>query len=335
MEKAERKARANAKREALRDGRTRTLDENGTSASGAGQGSFGNVSIADATPGATFQDARGAAERFTATGEPIKLRHRRDRDHESGAARLIERERGSNRRSEKGDSGAAPNRSADEKPARGEPAISIGRLGTDETITEPGPIKLDMTPDGTFDTPRIELSPYKEDYRRSTRNGQNVYALIADPEQYITPDAYKALVSNKALSEPRENGGGWFKKPSKVLTKGEAEDLYETLVAAISDDFGYIDQLLWKINPGLDERPIWSNTSPLEDQAIAKMLLKRGQSSPAAAALVRGVVDSSDYVIVGMAILPRVNETVKAIRERPRTARKKFSMVRLPDENRN
>jgi len=166
---------------------------------------------------------------------------------------------------------------------------------------------------------------FKEDYRRTQREGQNVYVLISDPSQFITGDDYKSLTSRKesevSTNSPSSDSANspkasFFKQG--VLSKEEAEELYEPLVAALGDMFGYADKGLWGLCPQLDERPIWSNTTPREDQALAKMLLKRGQKSPAAALIVRETVNSADYVLVGMMIGPRAIETLQALRERPR-----------------
>lgn len=50
-------------------------------------------------------------------------------------------------------------------------------------------------------------------------------------------------------------------------------------------------------------------------------MLKRGQRSPSAAAAVRGIVESQDYIDVGMIVLPRIHQTVKRVREAPKRER--------------
>lgn len=52
------------------------------------------------------------------------------------------------------------------------------------------------------------------------------------------------------------------------------------------------------------------------------MLLKRGQRSPAAASLVRGMIDARDYIVVGALFAPRIQQTVKALRETPKRGQK-------------
>lgn len=178
----------------------------------------------------------------------------------------------------------------------------------------------------------MPLSPFKEDYRRSTRAGQNVYALIADPEQYVTPEAYKKLASRQDQASTGEGKPKLFKRAT-VLSATEAEELYEPLLVALDDCYSYMDKALWKINPELDERAIWSNMTQKEMERTARVMLKQGQVSPMWAAAVRGVVDSSDYFAVMMIHLPRANESWPAIRDRPRSKKKPFSLVRMPHES--
>ncbi len=210
----------------------------------------------------------------------------------------------------------------------------MGRLGTNDLITEPEPYKLDPTPDGTFATPAPELSRYKEDYRRTTREGANVYAMIDFPELYVSSEEYKALASKKdAVQEPKPKM--W--KQGKVLSKAEAEEFYEPVSVALPQGGEYLDKFLWRSCPQLDERPIWSNLNNIEIKAICRLLMKRAQVDPMAATVVRAIVDSADYITVIVALGSRGLETGKAIRERPRVQRKKnFSVIRtIGDEHAN
>ena len=331
MEKTARKRGANAKRDELRNGRIRDTSEAGATPTG--------LSGNDADPlGATFQDARREAGTLTPTGGALVSERRRNRNNQRSTPGLVERERRSDRRPQESDGGAIVDSAADEKPTRQhqqQHAVEVGRFATDEIIDEPTPFKLDITPDGAFAQAVKELSKYKEDYRRTTRDGQNVYAMIDAPELFVSSDTYKQLASRKDAPPEQPKPKMW--KQAVVLGAKEAEDLREPLEAGLSDGGGYIDKLLWKSCPQLDERPVWSNLTEIECRAIAKLLLKRGQVDPAAATVVRTIVDSADYATVIMAIGPRVLETGQALRDRPRVQRKqKFSVVRtIGGENAN
>ena len=55
-----------------------------------------------------------------------------------------------------------------------------------------------------------------------------------------------------------------------------------------------------------------------ETEALATILLKQAQRRPAAAAVVRGMVDLNDYIVVGALFVPRIQATVRALRETPK-----------------
>jgi len=332
-EKKTKQQRAAELRENLRNGRNRPPDEPGQAVDGTGE-TLSRVSEPHGEPlGATFQDARGTARHLTPTGGKPAARDRRNRDDKRGTTRQPERVGRSDRRAEESNSGATPDNTAVEHAEPASQRPTVGRLEANETISEPSTPKIDLRPDAML--PML-VAHYKEDYRRTQREGQNVYALIDNPAQFITPDEFKQLKTRKEsetstnsvpLNSVSTEKPAFFK--GGVLSKQEADELYEPLVAALSDGFGYLDKLIWMECPQLDERPIWSNTTTREDQAIAKILLKRGQKSAAAAAAVRTMVDSADYVMVGMLIAPRVRETVQAMRERPAKPRKKkFTLLR-------
>ena len=98
-----------------------------------------------------------------------------------------------------------------------------------------------------------------------------------------------------------------------------------------------MDKLLWMRYPDLDELPVWSNTSDLEDQKLAKLLLKRGQKSAGAATVVRAVIDSNDYLVVGMMLAPRAQKTVEIVREHRRVEaairKQKLSLFRRAEQH--
>lgn len=337
MDASEKKTRATALREKLRDGRIRASNEDGTSASGASEIISGNIEHSDTTPGATFQDARGTAKHLTPTGGTPTGRDKRDRDNGRSPKGESERNRPGTRRAEESHSSPTPDTAAAERSQERTDRPTVGWLEAGEIINEPRVLPIDLKPDATFEY--SELSRYKEDYKRTQRNGENVYALISNPNQFITGDEYKQLKTRKeselstnspTLNSPHAEKQSFFK--GGVLSKQEVEEYYEPLVAALSDGFGYMDKALWAMCPQLDERPIWSNTTDKEDQTLAKMLLKRGQKSASTAAFVRTAVDSADYVMVGMMLAPRIKETVTAMRERPAPKpKKKITLLRRTD----
>ncbi len=329
----DKKTKASALREELRIGRNGTPHSDGETASGTSPLVSGIQSNDDPEVRTVVQDAGRKISTFTPTGGKPPIGNRRNRDDRRSLEGEPGRSGRGNRRSEESHGGVVADPTNPETATRSATstvAHAIGRLATDVLIDTPGVFRADE-PEQDFTRTVVELSPFKEDYRRTQRltdqGKRDVYALIADANQFISPDAYRQLVSKSSV-----NADAKAAKPQlfqgTVLSKKEAEEMYEPLVAALADDFGYVDKALWKLCPQLDKRPIWSNTTNLEDQAIAKALLSRGQKSAATAAVVRGVVDSADYIMVGMALGPRIGETVKAIRERPRAARSNLSLFR-------
>lgn len=341
MDELERKTRAVALREELRNGRN---GRNGTPGSasettdGTSQVASGFESNDDSTFGAALQDAGRAAQHFTPTGGTIADRNRRTGNNGRGTQGKSERPRRRDRRSEKDNGGTTTDSTvAEERTNERRPGRGIGRLITDVEIDEPGlaPNEPESTFEGRANGPVLTESSYtKEDYTKINPFGRGVaYALKTNKKHRISTEEYDALPDAKGKStkqeEPPATDRRFFK--GGVLSQQEAEELYEPLVVALSDSFGYLDKALWSQCPQLDERPIWSNTTDKEDAAIAKLMLKQGQKSPAAAAAVRTLVDSADYIMVGMAVLPRIGETVEAWRGRPApdpAQRKGFSLFR-------
>lgn len=333
MDEKKKKAGAAALREGLRnERRNRASGATSQATSGAGEITSGNLVNSDTEAGATIPAPRGKIERFAPTGGKPTGSNQRDRDDRRGTEGGARRDGRGTRRAEEGNSSVVTHPAAADEAAAADKYPTVGRLMADEAI-ETGRAHIDLTPDATLPSP-VQLSQYKEDYRRTQREGQNVYVLISDPSQFITGDEYKSLLSKKdaevSTNSPSFNSAAGA-KPSffkgGVLSKEEAEELYEPLIAALGDVFGYADKGLWALCPQLDERPIWSNTTEREDKALAKLLLQRGQKSPGAALLVRETVNSADYVLVGMMFGPRAIETVKAIRERPVSTRQRAKVT--------
>ncbi len=119
--------------------------------------------------------------------------------------------------------------------------------------------------------------------------------------------------------EPKFFGKG------KTLSKEEVDDYTDSLPAALEDYFQAIDDWLWKrqIAAGKDsnEQPVWTNFDEKEVARLTKFALKQGQRSAIGAGVVRGVVESSDFVAVGSMFSDRFMQTVKIYRETKRPRR--------------
>jgi len=97
--------------------------------------------------------------------------------------------------------------------------------------------------------------------------------------------------------------------------------LADPLAKALLSDFDYIDQAIWGYTQDATQRQLWSDIDEQEAAILARVMTKRGQRSPSAAAAVRGLVESQDYIDVGMIVLPRIHQTVKRVREAPKRER--------------
>ena len=331
MDEQKKKAGAAALREKLRDGRNRSSNEDGNATGRAGEESSGNVSNPDATPGATFQDARGTIEHLTPTGGKPTGSNKRDRDDKRGIARKPERSGWRDRRAEESN-GSAPADTATTE--RAEPASqrpTIGRLEASETINEPGVPKLDLKPDATLPV-QVPLSPYKEDYKRTQRatpdGKKDVYALIADPNQYIMPDAYKHLTSKSSVNADAVDAKPRIFRAGNVLSDQEIKELYEPYVALLKDFFHYVDEAIWLRATQAEGQDIWGTIDDDEAGVVAKLTLRLGQKSPLAATVIRQAVEWHDYAQLTAIFAPRAKETRKVLREAPPRPKKQRSLFR-------
>jgi hypothetical protein len=59
-----------------------------------------------------------------------------------------------------------------------------------------------------------------------------------------------------------------------------------------------------------------------EIETLARMMLRRGQRSPAAANAVRNIVDGADYIDTAVIMVPRVIKTMQQVNKRPRAEKK-------------
>ena len=188
---------------------------------------------------------------------------------------------------------------------------------------------------------------YKEDYRRTTRNGQKVYCLIDDPESVILADEFKTLPARSLIGKIQSKFSGddtetsvnpspvqqgkqkkskslfGLGKDGTVLSKREAEELEDPFKAALKDDCKYADQFLWWYSKDASQPQIWSDMDNEEIDTLATVLLKRAQRSAATAAFVRNVVDGADYISTAVILVPRVMKTTTQLSKRPRQPRKR------------
>lgn len=104
----------------------------------------------------------------------------------------------------------------------------------------------------------------------------------------------------------------------KPLSKKEVEELREPFIEALKDDFKYLDEAIWWYSHDKSEPQIWSDLDDEEIEVIARVMLRRAERSPAAATLVRNIVDASDYVNVAVITVPRTIKTMQQLNKRPK-----------------
>lgn len=105
-----------------------------------------------------------------------------------------------------------------------------------------------------------------------------------------------------------------FFNTGKILSKAEAKELAEPLIAALKDEMEQADRLLWKYTGDPLEQPIWSDVTDKEMESLTNILLKIGQKSPVVATVARTAIDASDYIVAAGVIGPRFMKTVDVIR---------------------
>jgi len=244
----------------------------------------GNDQDHDQSPGATFQDA----------GREISSLERNSTIAQKDDGRPGNNQRGADKKPGRG--GSAGGRSGEDN--SGAPAIAasvatgriLGNIETDDAIP---PRKADPDkPDGFF-----ALDP---------QGKKAAKGKASSPQATITDSLKKGLP--------------WF-QGGKLLGKAEAELLADPLAKALLSDFDYIDQAIWGYTQDATQRQLWSDIDEQEAAILARVMTKRGQRSPSAAAAVRGLVESQDYIDVGMIVLPRIHQTVKRVREAPKRER--------------
>lgn len=116
------------------------------------------------------------------------------------------------------------------------------------------------------------------------------------------------------------------KRASLTLTNDEAEEYRDTLAAALESDFDALDKYLWSRQrlytpDDANDEPIWSNMTEKEITTLTRVMIKGGQHSPAMATVVRGVIDSNEYIAVATILVPRLKTSGRVMRETHRPSR--------------
>lgn len=285
--------KARAMREELRNGRN-------NKASGAGQDSIPNGGSDDFAGGTTLQNAG----RSTSVVESIDNRHETGSTPGHGGTTTDKRDSGNDQRS--------PKRSII-RSRRGRGRSREGDLGTapSPTTTEPIQSTTIGNIEATGPLPaRLPDQPIEElpEPRKRDRRG------------YISPSrqAAKTARENSKLEQvPLVEKKVPFLPQGKKLSATEAETLSTPFSDSIEDYCKYMDQYLWsretKAGKPSGERPVWSNLDDEELAAFTRVMMRTGQKNQLAAAAVRGVVESRDYLIAAMIFGPRIAITRQII----------------------
>ncbi len=137
------------------------------------------------------------------------------------------------------------------------------------------------------------------------------------------PGAKKEQPQKSRIEEAVEAGvklKKQFFRAGKILSETEAKNLLEPLTSAIMDygDYGDIYLRGQAHDPTL---VIWGDLTLLEAGTLARILIRRGQRSAAAAELVRGMVGGLDYISAAIIVVPRVMRTAESLPRKPRKRR--------------
>lgn len=193
-----------------------------------------------------------------------------------------------------------PRSFAEEAPTVGQPALIIGKDGKP--------------------TAR-ELKGIKKDGARAV---EAVKAVIPKAKRGRTPrgtDTQNVLYPNSeppakvGLKDKLKEAGQAIPKGNKLTAK-EIDELREPLQQALSDEFGMIDQLLWKYEGEESlQQPIWSDINDPEMEKLVNAILNMGTRSATVATIARASVDMSDYIIAGTLLAPRLQATASLVGE--------------------
>ena len=177
---------------------------------------------------------------------------------------------------------------------------------TDDTQAEATSQKSNVA--GSSPTRKRGRPPKQKTGEAIAKSGPSIYQKQSDgtysKETYENYEDFDNAIRKKFLTI-----GG------KTLTEREAKELKEPLIAAIEDEFKLIDRLIWSYTGDPIQQPIWSDLSDKEIDSLTGILLKLGQKSPVVATVARTAVDGSDYVVTGMVLAPRFQQTVDVVRK--------------------
>lgn len=293
-------------REELKNGRIVETSSNPDSNSGSDDRSFGTA----------FSSTGRANDTAKSNGNIAKGSSLKSGDNQQSSDEIIVRKRQPNRRSSE-DNGRSVEHSAETN--------SIGRLVAD------GPIQP------RFVTPEQPNKQSKRDkILKKYPTVASIFMTTPDisAEQLaaklgvtnVTASNIKKIWTENKNDEPiiKPNKSSFFSK-GKVFSEKEAKEIAEPLIDAINSDCEYLDQFLQMRlrSVGRDnEPPIWSDIDEDEVKALSHILTRWSMRSGVVANVTRGIVESADYIAVGAIFAPRINRTVKIMRE-TRLPRKK------------
>lgn len=312
MTTEEKEAKIAALRGTLKDGRVNQA--------GANPGSdYGND---DSQVGATFQDAGREVSNLDRGSRKAGNNYRAAGGNGRSAEEKPLGLRPATRRSGEGDSSVA------DDPTGTESIRTVGRFLTEDPIPTRKE-KLDIKPDGVFSA----VVSDGQSSNLSSKYPELDAILSVNPDIPVRQLGEKLGVGKDTAAKLKKDWADShqskapakekkFELPSikgRVLSAKEVEEYKESFAASLESDFQALDTYLWHRQGAVGiehhEQPIWSDVDAEEIEALTRVMLRWGQRNEVAAATVRGVVESSDYIAVGTVFIPRVSRTVKVMRE--------------------
>ena len=210
----------------------------------------------------------------------------------------------------------------------------MGRFYTDESA-----IRIDQ-PTASFQGAAqgpVQEEKYREDFNRSSRNGQKVY-VSKDGSVVLTPDAWKSLPGRQkaspglsgndtlgAAKKQKFFGGGSVLTPDEVarFSTPDEESGIAPFPAVLMDMGGYADKAIWLDYPeGVDAFDIWGDFTPDEAELLSHGLLKLGTRNVMVAEGIRTAIEWKDYAAILAILAPRVQKTVAVRKNAPQRQRK-------------
>lgn len=283
-------------REELKRGRNQTTDDTSQAVDGSGADTQG-ISGSDHRPQQSVSlDIFGSSSEDDSTHEPHN-------DSERSLNEVTERGGSTDRR---------PRKSSGSTPGSAEavtgPKRRAGRLIADDPI------------------PFREKSKTKSSGSRSS--GVEGIATAKEEKKSLPIQRGKQASETRSTVSEGESKKQGFKLPTfkegSVLSVAEAKALEEPLLSALDANFTYVDQYIWYRTQDETQAPVWSDMDNEDLQILCSVLLKRGQKSPAAAATVRAIVNTSTYLDVAMLMGPRFIKTVQVLKAAPKIERPGF-----------